>query len=115
MRVGHKLKVHIEKEVLYMVNLKSFIAAVNHSCGTISFVSPVCDICFASDYIACSHDEKSLVLMDDVGEKFPLTRLSFPADSISSIEQMACTDGCTEYELAIGGGVLTLDIKPKEV
>lgn len=24
---------------------------------------------------------------------------------------MACTDGCTEYELAIGDGILTLDIK----
>ena len=34
-----------------------------------------------------------------------------PLDSITGIEQMACTDGCTEYELAIGDGVLTLDIK----
>lgn len=34
-----------------------------------------------------------------------------PLDSITGIEQMACTDGCTEYELSIGDGVLTLDIK----
>ena len=96
---------------MYSISLEAFIAAVNHSHGTVSFVSPVCSICFGSDYLVCHRDEECLVLLDDSSETFPVTHLSFPLDSITGIEQMACTDGCTEYELAIGDSVLTLDIK----
>lgn len=96
---------------MYRISLEAFTAAVTRAHGTVSFVSPACSICFASDYIVCHRDEESLVLLDDSAETFPVTHLSFPLDSIKGIEQMACTDGCTEYELAIGDGILTLDIK----
>lgn len=95
----------------HIISFEQFVHALNHTSGTLSAVFPDYSFCFSSDSFTCYSDDHAITIVDDTYSRFPLPSLSINLDTIKNIEQMACTDGATEYEITLVIGTITLDVK----
>lgn len=95
----------------HIICFDEFVRSMNHASGTLSAVFQDYSFCFSSDSFTCYSDERSITIVNDTFSRFPLPSLSISLDTIKSIEQMACTDGATEYEITLANGTITLDVK----
>ena len=95
----------------HIICFADFVRTLNHTSGTLSAVFPDYSFCFSSDSFTCYSDDHAITIVNDTFSRFPLPSLSIDLDTIKSIEQMACTDGATEYEITLTAGTITLDVK----
>lgn len=95
----------------HIISFEQFVRALNHTSGTLSAVFTDYSFCFSSDSFTCYSDDHAITIVNDTYDRFPLPSLSIDLDTIKSIEQMACTDGATEYEITLAAGTITLDVK----
>ena len=94
-----------------IISFNDFVRMMNNASDTLSAVFPDYSFCFSSDDFTCYRDDHAITIINDSYSRFPLPSFSIAIDTIKSIEQMSCTDGAIEFEIALDTGTITLDVK----
>lgn len=97
-----------------LISFTNFVNAINNASGTLSAIFPAYSFCFSSDSFTCYSDDKSIAIINDTCNRFPLPGFSIELDTIKKIERMQCRDGSTEYEVTLDNGTITLDVNITE-